>query len=89
MLQNTQGIVLRSVKYGETSLITSVFTEKQGVQSYMVQGVRTSKAKTNKAALLQPATLLDLVIYQKPQVNLQRLKEYQYAHIYTTLRKTL
>ena len=89
MLQNTRGIVLRSVKYGETSLITSVFTESQGVQSYMVQGVRTSKAKTNKAALLQPATLLELVIYQKPQVNLQRIKEYQYAHIYTSLQEDI
>lgn len=89
MLQNTRGIVLRAVKYGETSLITSIFTEKHGVQSYMVQGVRSSKSKSNKAALLQPATLLELVVYQKPQANLQRLKEYQYAHIYIHMQEDI
>lgn len=89
MLQNTRGIVLRTVKYGETSLIASIFTENHGVQSYMVPGVRSSKSKSNKAALLQPTTLLELVVYQKPQANLQRLKEYQYAHIYTHMQEDI
>lgn len=86
MLQTTKGIVLRSVKYGETSLICSVFTEIYGVQSYLVQGVRSAKAK-GKAGLLQPATLLDMVVYQKPNANLQRIKEFQPAYIYTTLQE--
>lgn len=77
MLQKTKGIVLRSIKYGETSLITTVFTEHFGVQSYLVQGVR--KAGKNNAALLQPTTLLELITYHNPQKNLQRLKEYHTA----------
>lgn len=87
MLHNTRGIVLRSVKYGDSSLITTLFTEKQGVQTYMVQGVRSTKTKNNKAAMLQPATLLELVVYHKPQTNLQRIKEFQYAHIYTAMQE--
>ncbi|MBS1772678.1 MAG: DNA repair protein RecO [Bacteroidetes bacterium] len=87
MLQHTKAIVLRSVKYGDTSLISTLFTEKQGIQSYMVQGARSSKAKSNKAALLQPATLLDLVVYHKPQTKLQQIKEFQFAHIYTSLQE--
>lgn len=89
MLQNTRGIALRAVKYGDTSVIAAVFTEKYGVQSYMVQGIRSSKSKNNKAALLQPATLLDIVVYHKPQTKLQRIKEYQYAYIYTSLQEEI
>lgn len=89
MLHNTRGIALRAVKYGDTSVIATIFTEQYGVQSYMVQGVRSSKAKNNKAALLQPATLLDMVVYHKPQTKLHRIKEFQYAYIYTQLQEEI
>ncbi len=89
MLQTTQGIVLRSIKYGETSLIVSMFTRSFGRQSYMVQGVRSARARQQKAALLQPATLLDLVSYQKPQRSLLHLREYQLAHFYTSVQQDI
>ncbi|HTM66098.1 MAG TPA: DNA repair protein RecO [Flavipsychrobacter sp.] len=87
MLQRTEGIVLRSVKYGETSLVSTIFTRFFGTQSYLVQGVRTSKMRQNKAALFQPASLLELVAYQHPQKNLQRLREFQTAYIYQSLQE--
>lgn len=87
MIQQTKGIVLRSIKYGETSLICSIFTRDHGVQSYLVQGVRTSKSRQNKAGLLQPATLLDLIVYQKASGNLQRIKEMQPDYIYHSLHE--
>src|SRR5690348_3612929 len=56
MLHKTKGIVLRSVKYGETSLVVTIFTELFGLQSYLVNGVRTVPKKgTAKANLFQPA----------------------------------
>lgn len=87
MLNKTRGIVLRAVKYGESSLICTVFTELYGVQSYMVQGVRSTKSRTNRSGLLQPCSLLDMVVYQRPQQNLQRIREFQQAHIYTNLHE--
>lgn len=87
MLQQTRGLVLRAIKYGETSLICTIFTEAFGVQSYIVQGVRSSKSKQQKAGMLQPATLLELVVYQKPHHNLQRIKEFHPAYIYTSLQE--
>jgi len=87
MLQKTNGIVLRSIKYGETSLVTNIFTSVYGVQTYMVQGVRTATAKRNRAAALQPATLLNMVVYQQPQKNMQRIKEFDAAYIYTSLHE--
>ena len=39
MTHKTKGIVLRTVKYGETSLVATVLTELFGVQTYMVTGL--------------------------------------------------
>ncbi len=84
-MQNTQGIVLRSVKYGDTSLITTIFTSLYGVQAYMVQGVRSVKASRNRSGLLQPGMLLDMVIYYQPMKHMQRMREYQPAVIYQSI----
>jgi DNA repair protein RecO (recombination protein O) len=89
MLHKTKGIVIRSVKYGDTSLVSTIFTAQYGLQTYMVQGVRSSKTKNNKASLLQPATLLDLVVYHKPNTNMQRIKEFQFAYLYHTLQEDI
>ncbi|MEY3349848.1 MAG: DNA repair protein RecO [Bacteroidota bacterium] len=75
-LHHTKGIVLRTVKYGETSLVVSIFTEMFGLQQYMVNGVRTSKKNpTLHAAQLQPGSLLDLIVYHNDRQTLQRIKE--------------
>jgi DNA repair protein RecO (recombination protein O) len=79
----TKGIVLRTVKYGETSVIVSILTEKFGVQSYLVNGVRASSKKGGgKAGLFQPAALLDLVVYHNELKQLHRIKEYKWQVIY-------
>lgn len=91
-LLKTKGIVLRTVKYGETSLVVTIFTELFGVQSYMVNGVRVSTKKgSGKANLFQPSAILDLVVYHNELKNLNRIKEfkwdYLYQHILTDVKK--
>jgi DNA repair protein RecO (recombination protein O) len=87
MLHKTNGIVLRSVKYGESSLVTTLFTSVFGIQSYMVQGVRSSKASRNRAGSFQPGVLLELVVYHQQQKNLQRISQFQAAYIYNGLQE--
>jgi len=83
MLHKTKGLVLRTVKYGETSMIVTVFTELFGLQSCLVNGVRTSSKKNaSRASLFQPAALLDLVLYHQETKNLQRLKEFNWHVLY-------
>lgn len=83
MIHKTKGIVLRSVKFGETSLVVTVFTELFGMQSYIVNGVRmASKKGTPKAVFFQPGAILELVVYHNQFKNLQRLKEFRWAHLY-------
>jgi DNA repair protein RecO (recombination protein O) len=83
MIAKTKGIVLRSVKYGETSLVVTIFTEQFGLQSYLVNGVRTAGKKgAPKASLFQPAAILELVAYHNEFNKLQRLREYKWEFLY-------
>lgn len=74
MIYNTRGIVLRHLKYSETSVIAKIYTELFGLQSYLINGVRSKKAKV-KANILQPLSLVDMIVYHKEKSGLQRIKE--------------
>ncbi|WP_207495070.1 DNA repair protein RecO [Aridibaculum aurantiacum] len=83
MTFKTKGIVLRTVKYGETSVITTVYTELFGLQSYIVKGVRqSSKRSQGKGIFFQPAAILDLVVYHNELKNLNFIKDYQWGYLY-------
>ena len=69
------------MKYGETSVIVKIFTELFGIQSYIVNGVRT-KSKTSKAHYFQPACILELEVYHSDLKNLQRIKEMRWSYLY-------
>jgi len=85
-LHKTKGIVLRTVKYGETSIIVTIFTELFGVQSYLVNGVRASTKKgTGKANLFQPSAILDLVVYYNELKHLNRIKEFKWSYLYKNI----
>ncbi|MEJ0055490.1 MAG: DNA repair protein RecO [Bacteroidota bacterium] len=88
MLHKTRGIVFRFTKYGETSIIVSIFTEMFGLQSYIVNGVRTKSAK-NKIALFQPLTLLDLVVYYRENADILRIKEVKVLYAYQTIHQDI
>ena len=91
MQQQTKAIVLRTTKYGETSLICTLFTELFGVQSYLLKGVRHVgvKSKTNRAGLLQIGSQLDVVVEHKPNKSLQTIKELFFRNIPYSIFLTL
>ena len=83
MTHKTKGIVLRTIQYGETSVITSIYTELFGLQSYIVKGVRqATKKKQSKALYFQPGAMLDMEVYQNNLKNLQFIKEYKWQYVY-------
>ncbi len=82
MTHKTKGIVLKTIKYGETSLVVTVFTELFGVQTYMVNGVRTAKRPGAKAILYQPAAILEMEVYHNEQKSMQRIKECTWSVVY-------
>ena len=84
MLHVTKGIVFHSFKYSESSVIVKIYTELFGIQSYLFKGIRGPKSRI-KPGLLQPLTLLDLVVYHKEKHSLQSVKEIHLAHPYQTI----
>jgi DNA repair protein RecO (recombination protein O) len=74
MLHKTRGIVFKTTDYGESSVIVQVFTEKFGLQSYIINGVKKPKAKISRN-MLQPLHLLDMVVYHKNTGLVQRIAE--------------
>lgn len=74
MLHKTRGVILKCTPYSESSLVVQIFTEKFGVQSYLLQGVRKNKSKI-RTSMLQPLHLLQMVVYHKENGGLQRISE--------------
>jgi len=74
LLHNTKGIFLHKLDYSETSIIAKIYTEKFGLQSYLIKGAKGKKSKI-KANLLQHLSLLDMVVYHKENASLQTIKE--------------
>lgn len=84
MLHKTRGIVLHTTEYSESSIIASIFTAQFGVQSYIVNSVRSRRAKT-KSSLFQPLTIVDLVVYHKADKGLQRIAEINAGYKFSSL----
>ncbi|MFC3416752.1 DNA repair protein RecO [Algoriphagus hitonicola] len=76
MLKKTEGIVVNSIRYKESSVIVKIFTREIGLKSYVVNGIRTQGSKS-KTALFQPMTVLDLVVYDRENQGLHRLSEFK------------
>ena len=86
MTHKSKAVLLRTVKYGESSIIVTMFTELFGLQSYMVKGVRSGgKSAAGKISYFQPAAQLSMEVYRNPAKTLQYIKEYQWAYIYKNL----
>lgn len=74
MLITTQGIVFRTVKYRETSIITAIYTRQLGLTDFIANNVRSSKSKFN-IGYFEPLSLLELTAYYQPGRQINRLTE--------------
>lgn len=83
-IYTTRGIVFHHVKYGETSIVARIYTEKFGLQAYMIKGVRNRKAKI-PYTLFQTGNLLEMVVYRNEKHTLQHLKDARCEHLYASV----
>jgi len=80
-----QGIVLQSLRYGDSSLIVKVFTRNHGPKSYMVKGAFNRNAK-NRVALFQNLNMIQYVEVGNPKsASLGYLKDVQLSLVYQSL----
>jgi len=91
MIETSKAIVLNSIKYGDTSLITTCYTKKSGVKTYMLKGVLKSKKSKIKPAYFQPLMQLTLTANHNNKGNLNSIRDlevtYFYSSIYTDIKK--
>ena len=80
-----QGIVLQSIRYGDTSLIVKVFTRNYGLKSYMVKGALNRNSK-NRVALFQNLNLINYIGVEKGnRGTLGYMKDVQLSFVYQSL----
>lgn len=85
MQLTTKAIVLSSLKYGDTSLIVRAYTASDGLKSYLLKGVLTSKRGKLKAAYFQPLMQLELSANHKNKGTLESIREVKVINTYKTL----
>jgi len=85
----TKAIILSSLKYGDSSLIVKAFTESDGLKSYLLKGVLTSKKGKLKVAYFQPLTQLELVANHRNKGTLESIREARVAYHYQSLHSNI
>lgn len=85
MQVTTKAIVLSSLKYGDTSLIVRAYTASDGLKSYLLKGVLSSKKGKLKAAYFQPLMQLELTASHKNKGTLESMREAKVIHPYKTI----
>jgi len=73
MISSCQGIVISSIPYSENSLICKIYTRPYGLNSFLIKGAKTSKAR--KSGLLRPLQPIEITHYRSAKSSLHLVKE--------------
>jgi len=85
MIETTKAIVLNTIKYGDTSLIATCYTESYGVKAYMLKGVLKAKRAKIKPAYFQPLTQLNMTVNHNNKGILNTIREVEVLTFYNSL----
>ena len=86
-IRTTNGIVLRSVDYSETSLIVRIFTEDHGKVTVMSKGARRSKH--GLGGMLKPLNLLAFTYRHRDNRDIQLLTACEFSVRYPDIAKDI
>jgi DNA repair protein RecO (recombination protein O) len=84
MKYSTRSIVFNYVKFRESSIITRLYTDEFGLKTYVVNNVRSPKPRY-PASFFQPLTQLDMIVYNKPNAEINRIAELKCAYPYHSI----
>ncbi|MBS9767967.1 MAG: DNA repair protein RecO [Flavobacteriaceae bacterium] len=89
MEDKTKAIVINSIKFGDSDLIVTCYTQLKGIKTYLVRGVLKSKKGKLKKSYFQPLTQLQLVARHNDKGNLNSIKEATISHFYTSIHSDI
>jgi DNA repair protein RecO (recombination protein O) len=78
MIIETEGIVLHTIKYSESSVISQIYTKEFGIGSYIMNNARATRSKM---AFFQPLSIISINAYRKPHEKIHRIKEISFQEI--------
>jgi len=84
MQEKTQGIVLRTIKYGENSVIADIYTESHGALGFLVR-IPKSRKSAIRNVLLSPLSLLEVDFDYRENRKLQNLQDVRVWEPYNTV----
>ncbi|MFB3131184.1 MAG: DNA repair protein RecO [Rhodothermales bacterium] len=87
MIIRTEAIVLRAMKYRETSQIVTLFTREKGKMAVLAKGARLLKSRFGSS--LQPMSYTQVVFYHKPTRGLQTLSESAHVQFFHGISRNL
>jgi DNA repair protein RecO (recombination protein O) len=83
----TQSIVLKGMRYKETSRIVSLYTKRFGKVKVIAKGIRRPKSRFGSS--LEPFTVSNIVFYKREQKELYNISEADIVKEHAALRKDL
>lgn len=89
MEDKTKAIVINSIKFGDSDLIVTCYTQLRGVKTYLVRGVLKSKRGKLKKSYFQLLTQLSIVARHNNKGNLNSIKDAVVTHFYTSIHSDI
>jgi DNA repair protein RecO (recombination protein O) len=83
----TDAVVLSKMNYGDSSSISSLFTEDFGKLSVIVKAARSPKSKYGK--IVDPLNYLSVVLYKKESREIQLLSQADIVEHYPNIKNNL
>ncbi|MEZ4828212.1 MAG: DNA repair protein RecO [Bacteroidia bacterium] len=80
MILKTEGIVLRTLRYQEQNLITTLYTREYGIKSFLITGFRSAKSR-KKHSYFQPLSIIDIVFFYRENRDLHKINESKINHL--------
>ena len=87
MIVHTPAIVLKTIPYGDTSMISRCFTLEKGKIGLIIKGARSKKSP--KSAHFQHLSYIEIIYYDKPNRDLQVLSKVNFKESWPHIQNSL
>lgn len=89
MVYSTESIVLGYINYSDTSIILKCFTEKFGVKSYLIKGIRSSKKRKLQLGQFNRLNIVDIESSHSKKGNLSYIKNVKSINSFQSINSNI
>ena len=89
MVYSTESIVLGYINYSDTSIILKCFTEKFGIKSYLIKGIRSSKKRKLQLGQFNRLNIVDIESSHSKKGNLSYIKNVKSINSFQSINSNI